>query len=212
MLFEKEVRQDLRELSKLDNYHGILAVFYDYIQIILIITFSYHMQNIFVYIFAVFFIGSRQRALATILHESAHNVLAKNKKLNDFLGKFASAYLIFQSFKQHKQSHIILHHNFLGVQNKDPDYDFYIKAGLFKPCSKKKFILKHLVFPLFFSKSPSFIKYLLKNRLGNFKNNELKALIFLWIIIILLAAWTNTLELLFLYWFVPLLTTFPMIG
>lgn len=105
MHFKKNIMNDLKSLSQLDNYHGILAVLWDYLQIILALIFSYHMQNIFVYCFAVFFIGSRQRALATILHELAHRVLTKNRKLNDFLGKFASGYLIFQTFKKYRQSH-----------------------------------------------------------------------------------------------------------
>lgn len=112
MCFEKIIMKDLRSLSKLDNYHGILAVFWDYFQILSLIAFSCYMQNILIYIFAVFFIGSRQRALATILHESAHRVLAKNRKLNDFWGKFVSGYLIFQTFKKYRQSHIVLHHHF----------------------------------------------------------------------------------------------------
>ncbi|WP_204161853.1 fatty acid desaturase family protein [Helicobacter apodemus] len=212
MRFEKNIMKDLRALSKFDNYHGILAIFWDYFQILLLIVFSCYMQNILIYIFTIFFIGSRQRALATILHESAHRVLAKNRKLNDFLGKFASGCLIFQTFKKYRRSHVMLHHNFLGIKNQDPDYDFYRESKLFQPQTKKRFILKHLIFPLFFSKSLTFIKYLVKNRLGDFKDNELKSLILLWIVILLLCFYTNTLDILFFYWFIPLVTTFPIIG
>ncbi|EKY3854629.1 hypothetical protein QHA12_001119, partial [Campylobacter coli] len=82
MLFENTILKELKVLYKLDNYHGIFAVLWDYLQIILIIVISCFMQNIFMYLFAVLFIGTRQRALATILHESAHRILAKNRKLN----------------------------------------------------------------------------------------------------------------------------------
>ncbi|EDP7844203.1 fatty acid desaturase family protein, partial [Campylobacter coli] len=159
MLFENTILKELKVLYKLDNYHGIFAVLWDYLQIILIIVISCFMQNIFMYLFAVLFIGTRQRALATILHESAHRILAKNRKLNDFLGKYPSGYLIFQTFKKYRQSHVIKHHGFLGIENKDPDYDFYIQSKLFASYSLKEFIFRHLILPLFLSKTFDFISY-----------------------------------------------------
>ncbi len=212
MLFEKTILKELKVLYKLDNYHGIFAVLWDYLQIILTIAISCFMHNIFMYLFAVLFIGTRQRALATILHESAHRILAKNRKLNDFLGKYPSGYLIFQTFEKYRQSHVIKHHGFLGIENKDPDYDFYIQSKLFASRSLKEFIFRHLILPLFLGKTFDFISYLIRNRLGDFKDKEIKYLILFWIAIFGICFYVNVLDILLMYWFVPLLTSFPMVG
>ncbi|WP_431834907.1 fatty acid desaturase [Gallibacterium anatis] len=81
-------------------------------------------------------IGSRQRALATILHEASHGSLTKNKNLSKILGTYFSGYLIFQSWSSYKQSHIKNHHLKLG-SDLDPDYTFYCKMGVFEKYNKK---------------------------------------------------------------------------
>ncbi|MBK4715310.1 MULTISPECIES: fatty acid desaturase family protein [Tenebrionibacter/Tenebrionicola group] len=212
MKFSNEIMDELSKLSDLNNYRGIIAVAGDWGVILGTIAISIYMDNIFIYLFAVIIIGTRQRALATILHESAHRVLAKNTNLNDILGKYFSGYTIFQTFQKYAKSHVILHHNYLGKKNRDPDYKYYIESDLFQETTTRHFIIKHLISPLFLSKSPSFLKYLLKNRLGDFNDPEFKKLFILWITIAAISIYTNSFHLLVLYWFIPLITSFPMVG
>ncbi|MBJ7222358.1 MULTISPECIES: fatty acid desaturase family protein [unclassified Brenneria] len=212
MDFDKKITDELQSLSLLNNYRGAIAVLLDWLQIIIAISLSCYINNVFFYFLTVFFIGSRQRALATILHESAHRVLASNVKLNDFLGKYVSGYTIFQTFKKYARSHVILHHNFLGDLDKDPDSQYYRESNLFDTSSKRKFLWSHLISPLLLSKSPSFIRYLIKNRLGDIKDREVKTLLIVWFFILLLCYLTDAFSILFFYWIVPLITTFPMIG
>lgn len=210
--FDNKILGELQSLSKLNNYRGIIAVFSDWLLIGLAITISCYFDNIFLYFFSVFFIGSRQRALATLLHESAHRVLASNVKINDFLGKYVSGYTIFQTFKKYAKSHVVLHHNFLGNIDKDPDYQYYRESNLFEMSSKRKFLWSHLISPLLLGKSPSFIRYLIKNRLGDINDKEVRIVLTMWFLILTLCYLTNTLSILLFYWFIPLITTFPMIG
>lgn len=212
MKFNDDLIEELNQLSDLNNYRGIIAVASDWIVIFAIIVLSLYFDNVLLYILAVVIIGTRQRALATILHESAHRVLAKNTKINDVLGKYFSGYFIFQTFQKYAKSHVILHHNYLGKKNKVPDYDYYIESNLFDEATKRRFVKKHLILPLFFSKTPSFVNYLLKNRLGDYKDPEFKKVVMLWIAISAVFFYMNTFHLLILYWFVPLITTFPMVG
>ncbi|ECL6957266.1 phosphoesterase, partial [Salmonella enterica] len=114
MKFNDDLIEELNQLSDLNNYRGIIAVASDWIVIFAIIVLSLYFDNVLLYILAVVIIGTRQRALATILHESAHRVLAKNTKINDVLGKYFSGYFIFQTFQKYAKSHVILHHNYLG--------------------------------------------------------------------------------------------------
>jgi fatty acid desaturase len=212
VIISKDLRKELKPLMKSNNHRGLLAVLYDYIQIFLAIGLSVYFQDIFVYLLVLFFIGTRQRALATLLHDSAHRVLCANSKLNDFIGKYLSGYLIFQSFKAYARSHVILHHNFLGNAQKDPDYQYYLESGLFKNQDKKSFILKHLILPFALSKTPSFIIYLFKNRLGNIRDKEFIHIMLLWTAILLSCYHLGLLDVVLMYWFVPLVTTFPLIS
>lgn len=212
MKFNEEIMEKLIPLSSLNNYRGILALSIDWFFIICSIVVSSYFENIIIYILAIIIIGTRQRALATILHESAHRTLAENLKLNDFLGKYPSGYMIFQSFQKYAKSHVILHHNFLGDEKKDPDYIYYIESGLFSQKTKSKFLWENLFSVFLLRKTPSFIKYLLKNRLGDKKDPELKKILIMWAVIISLSVYFNSLSYVVLYWIVPLITTFPIVG
>lgn len=86
----------------------------------------------------ILIIGSRQRALATILHEAAHFALTKNKKIGRVLGIYCSGYLVFQSWDSYAQSHVKNHHPKLGT-DLDPDYEYYKSSGVFASYSKRQF-------------------------------------------------------------------------
>lgn len=159
MKFNDDLIEELNQLSDLNNYRGIIALTSDWIVIFAIIVLSLYFDNVLLYFLAVVIIGTRQRALATILHESAHRVLAKNTKINDVLGKYFSGYFIFQTFQKYAKSHVILHHNYLGKKNKDPDYAYYIESNLFEEVTKRRFVKKHLILPLFFSPPLLLITY-----------------------------------------------------
>lgn len=89
------------------------------------------MLLILIYIFTVFFIGTRMRALGNIMHECSHNIFVSSRGLNRFYGHLI-AVLLFECFDNYKKEHF-LHHRFLGEQ-KDPDYIKYqkIKCSVFK--------------------------------------------------------------------------------
>src|SRR5947209_8041039 len=76
-----EVRRKLRPLNKLDNYHGVLGLLQDFAVIAVSVYLCVGMTWWFYPISAIL-IGSTQRAFASLLHESAHKILAKNPTLN----------------------------------------------------------------------------------------------------------------------------------
>jgi fatty acid desaturase len=116
----------------------------------LLIVFSIYVSqlNLWLYPLTLMVIGSRQRALATILHEAAHKTLARNRKLNKILGTYFSGYLIFQTWSSYSRSHVVNHHTRLGSPEFDPDLKHYIESGVFDRKSKKKFLLDHFFAPL----------------------------------------------------------------
>ena len=134
--FDKEILQNIKKLYRYDNWHAVVAIFYDYLIIILAIFLSE--QTYWFMPLSMLLIGSRQRALATILHEASHFALTKNKRLGKLLGTYFSGYLIFQNWQSYTTSHIKNHHPKLGSDS-DPDYQYYKESGVFNQCSRLHF-------------------------------------------------------------------------
>ena len=76
--------KDIQFLIKRDNWHCWLALIEDYLVIGFAIFISLYI-SLFLLPLSIILIGSRQRALATILHESSHYAFAENKSLNTLL-------------------------------------------------------------------------------------------------------------------------------
>ncbi|KAA6172966.1 fatty acid desaturase family protein [Pseudomonas marginalis] len=205
--FSKEIKDQIKKLYLYDNYHGPLALLQNLFWISLAIYLGE--SNLWLLPLAMLLIGSRQRALATLLHEAAHGVLCRNKRLEKFLGTWCSGYLIFQSWVSYKRSHTLDHHHKLGDPDRDPDYQYYRQSGVFEVRSTFGFAFAHLVKPMLFLSAPRSLKYLLVNRLIR---SPSKAEVFLVLTCQGVLALGLTLALgvkgYFLYWLLPYLTTF----
>jgi fatty acid desaturase len=211
--FSQNIKDELKLLTKLDNWHGLLAVLEDYTVIFASILATTCISMWF-YPIALILIGSRQRALATLLHESAHNILAKNKTLNWLLGTFASGYLIFQQMAPYKASHCLEHHCHLANPDRDPDFKFYQNEGLYNPLTAREFYIRHIIQPLLFLRVPSYVSYLIQNR---FLSNggrwwESLAILGYWGLIISVTVWLGIGDKIIWFWLVPYFTTFQVIG
>jgi fatty acid desaturase len=210
--FSKEIRMELRPLYKSNNYRGSIGILYDYLIIALAIFIGTY--SFWLYPLAVIIIGSRQRALATILHDASHLCLAKNKKLNYILGTYFSGYLIGQEFNIYKDSHVKGHHTHLGDPEKDPDFQYHLEAGLYKLKNNNHFILKYVLRPLFLLNIISYAYYVFKNRMLQFKKypKQFANMFLMWGVIVGLLWYFDSLIYLLLYWFIPYFTSFMVIG
>ena len=117
--FSEDINRKLRQLGKLDNYHVAAALILDYGVIATAI--SLYFVSPWLLPLTVILIGSRQRALLTLLHESAHGVLARSPTWNFLCGTIFSGYLVFQVYGRYHQSHVRMHHGALGDPEWDPD-------------------------------------------------------------------------------------------
>lgn len=211
--FDTSIQKEIKQLSKLDNWHCIQALLEDYFFIFISIFISYHISWYF-YPLSVLIIGARQRALATLLHEASHSTLAKNKYLNFVIGSFFSGYLILQSFTGYKKSHVDYHHRYFGNPLLDPDYYFHISEGLYNPRNSSVFIKKYLIMPLLLAKVPNYLYALIKDRLSIKKTKQIETILMLtYLFTITVLSWVlNCEHLIILFWLIPYLTTFQIIG
>jgi fatty acid desaturase len=72
------------------------------------------------YVFMVFVLGSRMRALGNMLHEASHRTLSSSVRLNDALGYLLAA-LDLQAFQRYRREHLS-HHLYLGSVERDLDF------------------------------------------------------------------------------------------
>jgi fatty acid desaturase len=210
--FSLKINKELNDLIKLDNWHGIIALAYDYLIIFLAI--KIYFINIYFYPVSLLLIGSRQGALSNLLHESAHCRLTRNKMLNYVLGTYLSGYLIFQEYYAFVDSHIKAHHHYLGNKEKDPDYYFHLDSGLYKATARSEFIKKYILKPLFLGNIYDYTKHIFLHRaptFGKYQKNTIKMGAYL-LTIILLICYLGWFKYFILFWLVPFFTVFPIIG
>lgn len=208
--FSDSIKTQIKNICRYNNYSGVIALLIS----IAIIIFAIYLSevNTYWYPLTILLIGSRQRALATLLHEAAHRTLAKNKTLNSILGTYFSGYLIFQTFDSYQKSHVVNHHGKLGSVKSDPDYKYYIKSGIFENSSKYKFIYKFLVKPLLCLNVHKTVRYLLVNRLiGTEHKGELYKLIITVALFALLGSYMIGWKFMLVYWLIPYFTVFQII-
>ncbi len=211
--FDRSIQKEIKTLAKLDNWHCIFALLEDYFVVIISILITCHISWYF-YPLSVLIIGARQRALATLLHEASHGTLAENKYLNFVIGGFLSGYLIFQNFTGYQKTHVYLHHKYLGHSCLDPDYNFHISQGLYSDISSREFLKKYIISPLLLTKVPHYLYSLIKDRLFVKGANWLEqSTMLLYLLSIFVAFWLlHQEQIIILFWLVPYLTTFQIIG
>lgn len=162
-VFSRKIQEELHQLRELDNWHGPLAVLYDYT----VIVFAMLMFHLSMWLtpISILLIGSRQRALATLLHESVHCCLTKSRALNRFLGTYLSGYLIFQEFNTYRDTHVRQHHAYLGDPEHDPDFHYHINEKLYHYHGCFNFFKHYILKPLILQKTLSYFLYLIKYRM-----------------------------------------------
>lgn len=211
-VFNQKIQEQLHSLRELDNWHGLVAAGYDYIVIACAV--ALFMISPWFYPISVILIGSRQRALATLLHESAHSCLAKSRFLNKILGTYMSGYLILQEFNTYRNSHVKQHHAYLGDSEIDPDYYYHLNEKLYEYHGRFKFFKDYILMPLVLTKTFSYLIYIIKSRMLP-SRRYLRAFIDMytyWLLIIGVCAYFEVTQYLLLLWVVPLLTSASIIG
>ncbi|WP_316185605.1 fatty acid desaturase family protein [Bradyrhizobium sp. SZCCHNRI1003] len=227
--FDREIVRSIKTL-KPDNWHAVVFMIKDYMVIAAFIYLSLGISWWF-YPVSVIMIGAHQRGLSTLLHDSAHGVLTRNRALNFLLGTIPTAWPIFQRYFAYRESHVLTHHPFLGRADRDPDLEFFIEEGVFQPRSNGAFFLRVVILPMLGSKTWAYLKYLIRNRyqmlvdtlggkagpraggraIWQFEFDRWGFICF-WVTSVTAAVVTGLAPYLVLFWVVPYITSFHIIG
>lgn len=215
--FSFELVWQMRLLSaRRDNVHGPLALAED-LTIIGIGVLFFHVSP-WLYLVSLMLIGTRQRALATLLHEGAHGTLCASRWLGMAIGMVAG-WTVLQSFYRYWHSHAANHHPYLGDETRDPDAINYVRQGLYDGPARS-FFLRQLIPLALGLKAWTNLSNVLRDRLipTNFRSlsspERTEYLLFLafWIAVVTALAWIGHLGTFVLLWVVPYLTVFQAVN
>ncbi|KVT75652.1 fatty acid desaturase [Burkholderia territorii] len=206
------LKADLDPLYEKNNWRGLLGWAGD----VAVIAGAIWIARLtpYAYPLSVLVIGSRQRALASLLHEAAHLTLARNRRLNRFIGEYLSGLPVFQDFDAYRQSHVQSHHRFLGDPARDPDYRYYIESGLQRTEDRFAFCFGHVLRTLLLLNVPSYANYLVRHRVASLlrsRRGAIRLLLVHAVLFSLLGVATGPAGYL-LFWLIPYLTAFQVIG
>lgn len=209
--FSDAICERLRPMYRLNNWRGVIAVATDYLLIAAAVVAA--RQSAWLWPLSILVIGSRQRALASLLHDSCHKTLAHNRALNDLLGRWLAGLPIFQSYRAYSSSHVFRHHVHLGNAEHDPDYQQYIGTGLFRVRDRLDFV-GHVLRTLLLMNIGSYARYLILQRLAAIRGSavECAGLVIVQAAIAVALTYAAGPAGYFLFWLLPLLTSFQIIG
>jgi fatty acid desaturase len=117
-----EIRAQIHQLSKLNNFRGFIRLGGNYA--IWIVAAIVAIRNPYLYPLSLIIIGSRLRAIKNLMHETAHFTMFKNRFLNDAISTWITAFPLHISLADYREGHKI-HHCYLGDEKRDPDSDKY---------------------------------------------------------------------------------------
>ena len=112
-------KHQLSQIREKNDFRNIFALCLDWGLIVFGLSIFYYYPSALTFISAVVLIGSRQFALAVLVHDGAHNLLFSNLKVNDFFSQWLCAYPIFQDNRVYRPYHL-KHHRFTETED-DPD-------------------------------------------------------------------------------------------
>jgi dihydrorhizobitoxine desaturase len=226
--FPPDVERDLKQLSRPDNWHLPVAWVEDAVWmagcILLCVYGSY-----WFYPLAALLIGARQRGLSTLLHDCAHGVGIANRTSQMTMGTVFTAYPIFQQHYAYKVSHVFTHHPRLGSPDLDPDLRFFIEQGAYRRSASRAYVRRVVLMPLLGSQTWGYLRYLVRNRYRVLKREgtaqstpnpvqRRKRLLdrigfwSFWAAVIGFAWYGDWLTGLVLFWIIPYLTSFQILG
>ena len=84
-------KHQLSQIREKNDFRNIFALCLDWGLIVFGLSIFYYYPSALTFISAVILIGSRQFALAVLVHDGAHNLLFSNLKVNDFFSQWFCA-------------------------------------------------------------------------------------------------------------------------
>jgi len=99
-------REQLRRIPNARNAFAVAAV---YAQTIAIVVLAVHFDNWLVWIAAFILMGRALAQFTALMHEAAHRLLFRDRKVNDFVGRWLLGFPAFRSIDAYRRGHMAHH-------------------------------------------------------------------------------------------------------
>jgi len=130
-----EFREALRRIP---NTRNALAVILLYVQTIAIVVLAVHFDNWFVWIAAFLLMGRAHAQFAALMHEAAHRLLFRNRKINDFVGRWLLGFPSFTPIDAYRRGHMAHHREEFGPD--EPDIPLYRGYPISRDSLRRKLV------------------------------------------------------------------------
>jgi fatty acid desaturase len=136
-----EFREQLRRIPNLRNALAVVAL---YVQTVAIVLIAVHFDdgrawsNWLVWIAAFVLMGRAQAQFAALMHEAAHRLLFRNRKANDFVGRWLLGFPSFTPIDAYRRGHMAHHREEFGPD--EPDIPLYRGYPISQDSMRRKLV------------------------------------------------------------------------
>ena len=111
------------ELRRIPNLRNAFAVLFLYAQTIGIIVAAVWIDNWLVWALAFVLMGRAHAQFAALMHEAAHRMLFRNRRVNDWVGRWLLGFPSFTPIDLYRRGHMAHHRDEFGPE--EPDIPLY---------------------------------------------------------------------------------------
>jgi fatty acid desaturase len=198
----QDVRARLSRRTPADDLRSAAALLGDWALVVLTAWVSIRAARLDVYLLAVWIIAGRQIGLTNLGHEAAHRRLFRNPVWNDRIAQWLAELPLLYTLSDHRRWHMPHHRHLNG--DEDPIAAYYLDAGLTPTSSRGRRLWLIVVKPIL-----GYAGLLMFRGLWEDRRERLPCLL-LWVPALGLAAALGGLQVVLLYWAVPLVWMYPV--
>jgi fatty acid desaturase len=113
-------REELRRIPNARNAFGVILL---YAQTIGIVVAAVWINNVFVWALAFVLMGRAHAQFAALMHEAAHRMLFRSRRINDWVGRWLLGFPSFTPIDLYRRGHMAHHRDEFGPD--EPDIPLY---------------------------------------------------------------------------------------
>jgi len=126
------------ELRRIPNTRNALAVVLLYAQTIGIVVAAVWINNLFVWALAFVLMGRAHAQFAALMHEAAHRMLFRARRVNDWVGRWLLGFPSFTPIDLYRRGHMAHHRDEFGPE--EPDIPLYRGYPIVRASLRRKLV------------------------------------------------------------------------
>jgi fatty acid desaturase len=134
----RPAREFRERLRRIPNARNALSVASCWAQTLGIVVAAIWLNNPIAWVAAFLLMGRAHAQVAALMHEAAHRLLFRNRKVNDFVGRWLLAYPSFTPIDLYRRGHMAHHREEFGPD--EPDIALYLGYPISADSFRRKLV------------------------------------------------------------------------